>query len=209
MEYIYTKNNRKTTRSKNGGEALTSGGFGCIFKPALKCKNNKSRTSGVSKMSVAKHGKSELLEIQRIKDRLKHIKNYNKYYLLDIDLCIPDKLTNSDLKGFDNKCYALTRFNVNSKNVNNKLKDLTILNMPDGGVDLKDWILKDKITKDKIFLLNEIIIKLLKMAVRPMNEKGVLHNDLKDTNILIDNNLDARIIDWGLSAVVSNNKIPD
>jgi len=196
-------------RSKLGGEALTSGGFGCIFKPALKCKNSKNRTNGVSKMSIEKYGKEEITEIQQIKDRLKSIKNYDKNFLLDTELCQPDKLTEDDLKGFDEKCYALTRFNVNSKNVNSKLPNLTILNMPDAGVDLKDWLLSDKIiTKEKIFLLNEVIIKLLKQAVRPMNEKGVIHNDLKDSNIMINKQLEARIIDWGLSAVVNNKKIP-
>ena len=204
---IKTKKNRK--RSRLGGEALASGGFGCIFKPALKCKSSKKRTNGVSKMSIQKYGKEEITEIQKIKDRLKSIKNYEKYYLLDTQLCEPDKLTEEDLKGFDQKCYALTRFNVNSKNVNSKLSNLTILNMPDAGVDLKDWLLSDKIiTKEKIFLLNEVMIKLLKQAVRPMNEKGVIHNDLKDSNIMINKQLEARIIDWGLSAVVNNKKIP-
>ena len=200
-------NKTKKRRSKNGGEALTSGGFGCIFKPALKCKNSNERTTGVSKMSLEKYGKAEINEIQQIKDKLKTIKDYQKYFLLDTDICEPDKLTNEDLDNFDTKCYALTRFNINSSNVNNKLNTLTILNMPDSGIDLKDWLLSDNIiTKEKIFILNETICILLKNAIRPMNEKGVIHNDLKDSNILIDKNLDARIIDWGLSGVVKITK---
>jgi serine/threonine protein kinase len=209
MTYKKSKTKKNTKRSKLGGEALTSGGFGCIFKPALKCKNSKKRTNGVSKMSIEKYGKEEISEIKKIKERLKSIKNYQKYFLLDTDLCIPDKLTEDDLKNFDEKCYALTRFNVNSKNVNSKLSNLTILNMPDAGVDLKDWLMEEKeITKEKIFILNKIIIELLKNAVRPMNEKGVIHNDLKDSNIMINKQLEARIIDWGLSGVVYNKKIP-
>ena len=209
MTYKKSKTKKNTKRSKLGGEALTSGGFGCIFKPALKCKNSKKRTNGVSKMSIEKYGNEEISEIKKIKDRLKSIKNYQKYYLLETDLCIPDKLTEDDLKNFDEKCYALTRFNVNSKNVNSKLSNLTILNMPDAGVDLKEWLMEEKeITKEKIFILNKVIIELLKNAVRPMNEKGVIHNDLKDSNIMINNHLEARIIDWGLSGVVINKKIP-
>ena len=209
MTYKKSKTKKNAKRSKLGGEALTSGGFGCIFKPALKCKNSKKRTNGVSKMSIEKYGKEEISEIKKIKDRLKSIKNYEKYYLLETDLCIPDKLTDDDLKNFDEKCYALTRFNVNSKNVNSKLSNLTILNMPDAGMDLKDWLMAEKeITKEKIFILNKVIIELLKNAVRPMNEKGVIHNDLKDTNIMINKQLEARIIDWGLSGVVYNKKIP-
>ena len=209
MTYKRNIKSKKNKRSRKGGEALASGGFGCIFKPALKCKNTQKRTKGVSKMSIEKYGKEEIKEITKIKDRLKSIKNYEKYYLLETELCQPDKLTEDDLKNFDKKCYALTRFNVNSNNVNSKLANLTILNMPDAGVDLRDWILSEKnISKEKIFLLNEVIIKLLKNAVKPMNEKGVIHNDLKDTNIMIDSNLDARIIDWGLSGVVINKQIP-
>ena len=209
MTYKKSKTKKNAKRSKLGGEALTSGGFGCIFKPALKCKNSKKRTNGVSKMSIEKYGKEEISEIKKIKDRLKSIKNYEKYYLLETDLCIPDKLTDDDLKNFDEKCYALTRFNVNSKNVNSKLSNLTILNMPDAGMDLKDWLMAEKeITKEKIFILNKVIIELLKNAVRPMNEKGVIHNDLKDSNIMINKQLEARIIDWGLSGVVYNKKIP-
>lgn len=202
--------NRTRGRSRSGGEAQASGGFGCIFKPALKCKGANSRSDGVSKMSFEKNGKQEVMEINKIREKLQHVKNYRKYYLLDVDMCKPDKLTQQDMINFDKKCYALTRYKINEKNVNNMLDKLTILNMPDAGVDLKDWLVHDgKITKKKIVLLNEMVIKLIQHGVRPMNKLGVIHNDLKDRNIMIDHNLDARIIDWGLSGVVKDNKIPD
>ena len=204
--------NRKTIkkgRSRLGGEALASGGFGCIFKPALKCKGKTERIEGVSKMSVEQHGKQEMSEIEKIKVKLSKIKNYQKYYLLDVEMCKPDKLTHEDMKHFDKKCYALTRYNINEKNVNSRLDRLTILNMPDAGMDLKDWLVeKGTISRKKMFLLNELLVKLIKSGVRPMNEAGVIHNDLKDRNIMIDANMDARIIDWGLSGVVKDGKIP-
>lgn len=206
----FTRKNKTRGRSRSGGEALASGGFGCIFKPALKCKGANFRNDGVSKMSFEKHGKQEIMEIDRIREKLQHVKNYRKYYLLDVDMCKPDKLTQQDMINFDKKCYALTRYKINEKNVNNMLDKLTILNMPDAGVDLKDWLVNDgKITKKKILLLNEIVIKLIQHGVRPMNKSGVIHNDLKDRNIMVDRNLDARIIDWGLSGVVKDNKVPD
>ena len=68
--------NRKTIkrgRSRLGGEALASGGFGCIFKPALKCKGKVERIEGVSKMSVEQHGKQEMSEIDKIKVKLYHL----------------------------------------------------------------------------------------------------------------------------------------
>jgi len=203
------KKKRTSRRNKDGGEALASGGFGCIFKPALKCKGSSERTDGVSKMSVEQHGKQEMDEITKIRNRLKTIKGYDKYYLLDVNMCKPDKLSKDDLKKFNDKCYALTRYNINEKNINNRLGGLTILNMPNAGIDLKDWLVVDGvITREKMFLLNKIIIKLLKNGVRPMNEKGVIHNDLKDRNIMVDENDNARVIDWGLAGVVNNNKVP-
>jgi len=103
----------------------------------------------------------------------------------------------------------LTRYNINEKNVNSKLNKLTILNMPDAGIDLKDWLVVDgKITKDKMYLLNQLVVKLLKNGVRPMNNADVIHNDLKDRNVMIDKEMNARIIDWGLAGVVVNKEIP-
>ena len=203
------KNNKNNRRNKSGGEALASGGFGCIFKPALKCKNEKERIEGVSKMSIEQHGKQEMDEIDKIKVKLDKIKNHQKYYLLNMELCIPDKLTEDDMNKFNEKCYALTRYNINEKNVNNRLDRLTILNMPYAGIDLQDWLIVDnKITREKMFLLNELIIKLIKFGIHPMNKTGVIHNDLKSRNILIDKNMNTRIIDWGLAGVVKDKKIP-
>ena len=186
-------------RGRKGGEALASGGFGCIFKPALRCKGSDTRINGVSKMSLERHGKQEMLEIGRIKDKLKGVKNYQHHYLLDVEMCAPEKLTSEDMKQFDKKCYALSRHNINEKNVNSRIGRLSILNMPDAGLDLKDWLLSDgKITKEKIFLLNDIMVDMIVNGVRPMNTAGVIHHDLKDRNIMIDKDLHARIIDWGI-----------
>ena len=81
--------------------------------------------------------------------------------------------------------------------------------MPDAGIDLKDWLIVDgKITKDKMYLLNKLIVKLLKNGVKPMNNADVIHNDLKDRNVMVDKQMDARIIDWGLAGVVVNKEIP-
>jgi len=204
-----TLKNKRRRRNRKGGEALASGGFGCIFKPAIKCKNKTERITGVSKMSIEQHGKQEMSEIEKIKKKLDKIKNYEKYFLLDVEMCYPDKLTKEDMINFDKKCFALTRYNINEKNVNSKLSKLTILNMPDAGIDLKDWLVVDgKITKEKMYLLNQLVVKLLKNGVRPMNNADVIHNDLKDRNVMVDKQMDARIIDWGLAGVVVNKEIP-
>ena len=206
---VYTVK-RSGKRSKKGGEVIASGGFGCIFKPALKCKDSKKRKDGVSKMSIKKYGIQEMKEIIQIKNKLKHIPNYGKLYLLDIQVCEPDKLTQTDLINFDKKCSALTRYNINEQNVNDNLDKLNIINMPYGGISLREWLLEGAtINVDKIKQLNQMVVHLLKNAIVPMNNSLVIHNDLKDQNVLVDSELNTRIIDWGLAAVVKNNAIPD
>ena len=49
------KQSRKSKQTKKGGEVLDSGGYGCVFYPALKCKNKKTRTDGISKLSLKKY----------------------------------------------------------------------------------------------------------------------------------------------------------
>jgi len=64
---------------------------------------------------------------------------------------------------FDKKCVSLTRYGINKSNINSKLNNVSILNMPDAGIDLHDWLVdNNSISKDKIYLLNKIVIKLLK-----------------------------------------------
>ena len=49
-----------------GGEAIAAGGFGCVFRPALKCEGASNRTSGVSKLLTKQYAKSEYDEIAKI-----------------------------------------------------------------------------------------------------------------------------------------------
>lgn len=86
---------RKTRKSKcknkrnpfNGGKALTSGGFGCLFKPALKCKNihNSDITDKkmVTKLMTVSHAEDEYKQITAFKEILDHIPNYQNYFLVD------------------------------------------------------------------------------------------------------------------------------
>jgi serine/threonine protein kinase len=193
--------------SLNGGKTIGSGGFGCVFRPALKCKG-KSRTKKrmVSKLMESKYAKIEYDEIMKFKTILKTIPNYKKYFLLDdITICDPDKLTPSDLYKFNSKCHALEdSFYENT--INSNLDKLKVLTIPDGGVDLRTYIKKSSYTDFP--KINNKLIDLLVNGVIKMNKKNVLHADLKDSNILMDDKC-ATIIDWGLSATCESTNIPE
>ena len=113
------------------------------------------------------------------------------------------EITNDNLVDFDEKCKPLYKNKITSKNINYNLDKIAFLNMPNGGIDVDDY-LSDKKGKDYI-KFNNSMLKLLKNGIEPMNNLGVYHNDLKGSNILIDDskrdNIKARIIDWGLSFI--------
>ena len=229
---MITKKNRKTYRvngvngeiSKNtskkykGGKVIASGGFGCIFKPVLKCKSAiKRESSAISKLMVVKDAKEEYEDIMKFKPELEQIPNYENYFLIDgVNMCIPDKLTKQDLYQFNKKCKALKKEGYTEENINGRLKRIRALNMPDGGIDVGDFIEENDKNIEKWGALNEKLVDLLLNGIIPMNNHDIYHADVKGSNILVDElgrserlGLVARLIDWGLSVKYDgDNTIP-
>jgi len=191
-------------RKIKGGKAIASGGFGCVFNPAIKCKTRKNKDAGITKLMKTKYAKAEYKEIQEFKGLLDDIPNYGDYFLLDgFSLCDPEELTKEDLEKFDKKCKSLKKMDITASNVNKSLDKLMSLNMPYGGVDVGDYVEREKMDYKKIHKMNSALIELFKNGIVPMNQRDVFHCDIKDSNILVkdDGNADVktRLIDWGLS----------
>lgn len=203
---MYNKNNK-------GGQILASGGFGCVFTPALKCEDSTRREKNkVSKLMTEKHALKEYEEINKYKKLLESIPNYEDYYLIyNINICKPAKLTTRDLQNFK-KCTALPKKNITKKNINKSLDKVMTLNMPNGGLPVDDYLYEDG-SFQKIYDLHVVLFELLKKGVIPMNKKNIYHCDIKDANVLVDvtsaNNIKTRLIDWGLSCeyIPFNNNI--
>jgi hypothetical protein len=188
---------------EKGGKVLASGGYGCVFSPALKCKGESKRASNkISKLMSEKNAKHEYEEINSIKWKLDTIKNYKNYFLIyDATLCNPSKLTTTDLEDYSSTCTALPKDNITKTNINSNLDKLMSLNMPNGGLPVDDYIHQDG-SFEKIYNLNNCLINLLKKGVVPMNEKNIYHCDIKDSNTLVDTyseSMKTRLIDWGLA----------
>jgi hypothetical protein len=208
------KKKNKTLKKSNqdGGKVITSGGFGCLFDPPLKCIDNTSINSPfsdntisnkrfVSKLMTKKNAESEYNEIQILNNKLQSISNYTNYFLLnDFSICQPKHLTNDDLDNFK-KCTALKKKDITKENINKSLDLLMMLNMPYGGVSVEEYLLQN-FTKNHLILLNNSLIDLLVNGIVPMNKLGIYHGDIKDSNILIsssETDLNAKLIDWGLT----------
>ena len=79
-------------------------------------------------------------------------------------MCDPDALTKEDLDDFD-KCAALKRYNITPQNINSKLNEFAMLNEPDGGLELDEYIKLHFTNYNKMIALNNSLINLLKQYI--------------------------------------------
>ena len=193
-----------------GGKPINSGGYGCVFKPALKCQDETKRSKGISKLMTSEHAESEHEIIMRFADRIRKIPDYQKYFVLDgITLCKPSKLTKEDLVSYNSVCSSLTRKGFTAREVNTRLDELGLLNLPDAGIDLDKYITSSETTEKLLENINRNIVSLLRNAIEPMNKFGILHMDMKGSNIMVDiKDNSFKIIDWGLADIYDETNVP-
>lgn len=227
------KTSKHNSSEDEAGQAIAAGGFGCVFKPAIVCRdsavNDKMQKTGyeyISKVMIARYAREEMKEVNRVLPIVKNIPNNKRYFLLDgIFECRNfGPLNAEDLKGFTSKCRNLQREGISSNNVNNNLGSLSTIYIPFGGDSVattvktlaKQYIANPNSTtvQKKIGLLVWGLSDVLENAVVPMNNLGLVHLDLKGDNMLINQNAleknkmpYVKIIDWGLAGVVPKSGI--
>ena len=187
---------KKYKYTKKGGKPIDSGSYGCVFKPALKCKG-KTRKKGVSKLMLKHNALSELqllAPIYKIMTKYPEVKNHILVPSIK-DICVPDSLTTSDLKSFDSVCNNLYSKGYNILTINSKLNTLRLLHMEDGGITLDEYI--QHLTKDHVYHVLKGLYDIYKKVIIPINNNGFFHSDIKDNNILVKNDT-LKIIDFGL-----------
>lgn len=162
------KNKKTRRKNKMGGEAIAAGGYGCVFKPVLRCQQENFKTQSSSKQSSSKQSSSKqssskqrnknlvskLLmkedafdEMEEIEGILKFIKknpNNSKYFIINdqVSICKPAPLSKEDLHNYDKVCLntKVGQSGINSTNINENLDKLNIINQIDGGKDLDVYI---------------------------------------------------------------------
>ena len=62
----------------NGGKSIGHGGFGCVFRPSIKCNSNSPSNKEISKLMLKKDAEEEFNEISFFATILSKIKNYKQ-----------------------------------------------------------------------------------------------------------------------------------
>jgi len=197
-------------RKTKGGKPVFAGAQGCVFIPSLKCKGRPRNMNdgNISKLGYKEGSDFEMREYAKITPFIRTIRNYDKYFNIRVNSCEPDVLSTSDLINFNEVCRHNFDESITAENVNANLDKLRAINMPNLGLDLKEWIEKLPLDARRLRVLNNHISELLLRAVAPMNALGVMHNDLKSENLMMDlKEHHVRIIDWGLAGVTSPHQV--
>ncbi len=212
------KTNKKYINVSEGGAAFIKGGYGCIFRPAIGCVGHKRRPNYISKLLINEYAKREYDYISKINSRLTKLPvDVKKYLLLDnIEMCEPGKISPDDLINIETVCGdTLMRINdettkgsINAYNINNNLNKFKIINMPELGISLHDFMDNNKLDPVNLIEINNIIITYVLNVLPYLNKTGVVHGDIKAPNILFskENVKIPVLIDWGLSYVSNNDK---
>ena len=222
------RSNTRRSNTKKGGNVIAAGSYGCVFIPPLQCSPTDPRVNDkyISKLMTEKYAKKEMVEIKNVKFIANKLSSkfpgIKKYFLVDdAFMCMPGKLSKTDLVNFSETCDVFSDKNITDENINDdkNIEKLRVLQIINGGKNLRDYLktfkyLGESIEKiyTRIVEFNILMIDLLKNAIIPLNSMNYNHFDLKTDNILINTDiipLSLKIIDWGLSSENMGNTIPN
>lgn len=187
-----------------GGELVATGSSSCIFTPNFPCKKNDTiSNTRISKIVYGEGAIYESKDEKRMNNMIKKIKGYSKWALIFDEYCKPmssDILETYDPSGMkdcfnEEEQYLINDFDKNSYMMNGSY----------GGITFSDYfegVFYDKTTMNITFKKNfySLMEKMepLFLGLKVMNEKNIVHNDIKYNNIVLDNGV-FKFIDFGLS----------
>jgi serine/threonine protein kinase len=170
---------------------IGEGGFGCVLHPNIGCTLNNGKTVKSSKKYIIKlmdktDNLNELAIVESIKDIVKKIPNYKKYFVIKIESCTPFYFE-KDYDLITRECKYFSSFSKK------EVLDLAGLVMKYGGKRLDDYILNNS---SKSFASR--LLDFVENAIFPLNNKKVYHCDIKPANVVAYKR-DIKLIDWGFA----------
>ena len=185
------------------GGFVAAGGFGCLAKPGLKCKNpREDRRPGVSKLMTSERAFDEWERIETLKSTISKIPNYKNYFLFGTSICEQPVMytgVNNELNDFNNieKCSEVKGFRPNDAvsvhpklSLQERIQKFSNVSINDdnksgkyplnfSSINMPDGgedvhtYLQRNLTRDEFIALNEAIIRLIINGIQPLNEDPV------------------------------------
>jgi serine/threonine protein kinase len=170
-----------------GGKLLDEGLYGCIYKPSLKCSENNTKKLADTKnnLTLSKLIPSNYAEREfAVAKLISKIPLWRNFFIVSETICSPDSnQTDKDLS----KCHVFEDY---------ELSELKLLRMPYGGSSLSTYRFNIK-TFDFMNFIKHFI-----SAGALLNLFGIVHRDIHHGNILVDDTMTPRIIDFNLAVFV-------
>ena len=192
-----------------GGKPIGSGGFGCVFRPALLCEGETHRAPRtVTKLMNKQNFKQEEAELKKIAPHIAKIPNNEKYFVVtQIKKCIPQSYSQEDLINFNTVCKPLLKgkYKTSATYIEGDTRngEFIGLNLPDGGMDVFDYLIESRPSKKDISKFLGSYMLLIQKGIRPMNIAGVCHFDVKSENMVYNSSLnETKLIDWGFAQFI-------
>ena len=174
----------------SGGKLFDEGMYGCIFTPQLECKDAGRRADQLEESDGPILSKIILKDDAEheysISKRIMGIPLWKNYFVVSETMCTPAKVQKE--KELD-ECPILK---------DHALSEFRILSMPYGGQPLNVYRVNVKTFDFYNFVLHFI------EAIALFNLYGIVHRDIHQGNILVDNNQIPRIIDFNLAVLVKS-----
>jgi len=170
-----------------GGELLSEGGYGCIFRPEIDCDGKSlEKTEYISKIQLYDKSAKKEIELGKI---IQTIKGFKNRFVPVLSHCFIDI---SEIETKDkNDCSIL------KKKSDNKFILFKILYIE--GPTFINFMVKNKNSKQ---IINNIIhnYNYLLKSIKMLIDKKIVHYDIKGDNILFNERMKLpSIIDFGLS----------
>lgn len=222
----YNKQSKKVN-SQMGGKAIGAGTFGCVFRPALRCRgvnhSNKNNRNYVSKLMLKPAAAKEMEIVKYFSGFIKRLDEETQqiHFVLNKTFqCEPEPIhfKNSALKlNYTNTCKRLVEKGYTFDKLQSPyINDFKLINSPYGGIELKIiWrrLTKIRTERDRIewfVKINTALITMLQNGLLPLNQIGLVHNDVKAENIVYDIHANvAKLIDFGLAYNVRTSADPN
>jgi len=163
-----------------GGKLLGQGSYGCVFKPALECKDKKDKKSSTNKITKILT-KEDAEKEEYLSAMIRRIPHWKNYFAVSESICMP---------AITQKEKDLTKCEVLEGNT---LSNFRLLTMTYAGKELHNFPF------DLYHFDFMAFVKHFVAAGAMLTLHGIVHGDLHQGNILVDAHNVPRIIDFNLS----------